>query len=88
MRDTIRKSVNRYGRKAIRDTLRVAAENRMAAARLVAQTALTLNECPHCRGPVRQNIALTGWVQCAQFGPEEFRAEPGRPACDWQGFTS
>jgi len=88
MRDTIRKSSNRYGKplgKVARN--KAAAQARMAASRLQATEALRINRCPTCSGTVRQNLALTGWVQCAQYGAPSFRLFPDRPSCDWQGFT-
>ena len=64
-----------------------AAELRMAAGALVASNALRDNRCPTCGGTVRQNLSLTGWVQCAQYGAKGFRLDDNKPACDWQGFT-
>lgn len=89
MRDTIRKSANRYGRKPTDHVARIAnATARMAAIRLQASEALRINRCPQCGSTVRQNLSLTGWVQCAQFGAPSFRLDSTKPACDWQGFTS
>lgn len=90
MRDTIRKSSNRYARRASGAMARrhTGAALRMAAAHLKASDALAHNLCPQCGGPVRQNTALTGWVLCAQFGAPAFRLDADKPACDWQGFTS
>jgi hypothetical protein len=89
MRDTIRKSSNRYSQRPVKSLSRrqSAAQMRMAATRLQAADALKNNRCPTCSATVRQNLALTGWVQCSQFGAPEFRMNPNRPACDWQGFT-
>jgi hypothetical protein len=80
MRKTARRSANRYQR----NTPSLA---RIEKARAQAQGALRRNQCPTCNRPVRRNLALTGWVQCSQFGAPEFRAEPSQPACSWQGFT-
>jgi hypothetical protein len=88
MRDTIRKSANRYSRQPMKNRRSTAANDRVAAGRLQASNALRDNRCPTCGGPVRQNLSLTGWVQCAQFGAVGFRLDANRPACDWQGFTS
>lgn len=87
MRDTIRKSANRYSSKSNRTTRANDATSHMAASNLEAADALKHNRCPTCAGPVRSNLALTGWVQCAQFGAVGFRADANRPACNWQGFT-
>jgi hypothetical protein len=59
----------------------------MAASQAEAQRALAANRCPTCGRSVRQNLALTGWVQCSQFGAVGFRADSAVPACSWQGFT-
>lgn len=86
MRDTIRKSKNRWlARKGPKHDN--PANERMQAERLKAAEALRDNRCPTCGGPVRQNNAMTGWVQCAQFGARQFRFCPDRPECTWQGFT-
>jgi hypothetical protein len=84
MRETLRKTSNRFTRPPCRTT---AAADRMLAARLVAVEALRNNCCPTCKGAVRINLALTGWVQCAQYGAAGFRADSSKPACGWQGFT-
>ena len=60
---------------------------RMAAQRATAQTALSTNCCPTCGKSVRQNLSITGWVQCSQYGDGHFRADPNSPKCYWQGFT-
>jgi hypothetical protein len=83
MRDTIRKSANRYAATGRTRTRTTAAQARMAASRLEAADALKHNRCPRCGGCVRTNSALTGWVQCDRLG--EFPVTGAR--CDWQGFT-
>lgn len=87
MRDTIRKSANRYDHLASLHRRVVAADLRMSAQRMVAANALRDNRCPTCHGPVRQNLALTGWVQCSQFGARDDRTDRYAPPCEWQGFT-
>jgi hypothetical protein len=59
---------------------------RMGEARAEALAALQGNRCPCCGRGVRRNLSLTGWVQCEQFGAEQFRKDPAQPACSWQGF--
>ena len=88
MRDTIRKSANRYSKRVPKNIARVqsAADLRIAAGRLQAADALRNNICPRCGAPVRQNLSLTGWVQCSKFGPGRIEAFAPGP-CDWQGFT-
>lgn len=60
---------------------------RSAESQAEASRALRWNVCPRCGQSVKRNHALTGWVQCVQFGSEQFRRIPFLPACDWQGFT-
>lgn len=62
-------------------------EARIAQSKAIAQKALQENKCPECMEGVRRNLALTGWVQCEQYGAEQFRKNPSQPACNWQGFT-
>lgn len=61
---------------------------RMAEARAEADAALAANKCPKCGRAVRRNLSLSGWVQCSQFGAEQFRADASLPACEWQGFAT
>lgn len=62
-----------------------ASAQRIAEAKKVAVRALQVNECPQCGQPVRQNLALAGWVQCIGVGADGFRAA-GAHKCSWQGF--
>ena len=73
--------------KTERRLARNASKARIEAARNIAQSALALNRCPDCGRAVKRNLALTGWVQCSQYGAEGFRADSTQPACSWQGFT-
>lgn len=73
--------------RAEKKAARKASQERMAAARAEAVTALQKNCCPSCGQTVRVNLALTGWVQCDGFGAEGFRKAGTKP-CAWQGFTS
>jgi len=66
---------------------RTDSERRMALAQAEAQKAAAGNRCPRCGGAVRRNLAISGWVQCAQHGSPGFRADPTAPSCSWQGFT-
>jgi hypothetical protein len=45
-------------------------------------------KCPQCGGPLRRNLAISGWWQCAQYGAVGFRQDASKPACSWQGFTN
>lgn len=64
------------------------ARERIARAKAEVQRVVATGVCPQCGSPLRRNLSLTGWWQCAQFGTEQFRADPSRPQCNWQGFTS
>jgi hypothetical protein len=72
----------------------IAAAARRAQAARIAQghaataAVLAANQCPVCGATVRRNLALTGWVQCAQYGAPDFRANAAAPSCSWQGFTA
>ncbi len=44
-------------------------------------------KCPICGGPLRENLSITGWFQCAQLGAVGFRRDASKPSCSWQGFT-
>lgn len=43
--------------------------------------------CPVCGRALKQNLSITGWWQCSQFGAVTRRADPTQPSCNWQGFT-
>jgi len=60
---------------------------RMAQERARVAAIVALGVCPECGAPLRRNLALTGWWQCAQYGAPGFRADAATPACSWQGFT-
>lgn len=60
---------------------------RVAAAQAEARAAVAARRCPWCGAGLRHNLALTGWVQCEQYGAPGFRARASDPPCDWQGFT-
>jgi hypothetical protein len=64
----------------------IAKQDRIAAEKTRVRDAYEANACPQCGRPVRLNLSLTGWVQCSQFGAEQFRADPKQPPCSWQGF--
>jgi predicted nucleic acid-binding Zn ribbon protein len=53
---------------------------------LEAQAIVDKGVCPTCGSPLRRNLALTGWYQCARFGEPAFRAPAFRdlPKCSWQ----
>lgn len=67
---------------------RKAREARLAAARAEVQRIVATRTCPLCGSALRRNLSLTGWWQCAQFGTEQFREDPRKSQCNWQGFTS
>lgn len=72
--------------RAERMAAKQAAEARREAVLLEGRTAIQLNKCPRCGRPVRRNLALTGWVQCSQYGADGFRADSSQPECEWKGF--
>lgn len=78
-----RATVRRYN-----EMVRKQRNERIARAQAEAGAALAANKCPQCGGGVRRNLALTGWVQCEQFGAVGFRKDASKPACSWQGFVS
>lgn len=39
--------------------------------------------CPNCGQPIRRNLAITDWFQCAGYGAEGFRDAGSKP-CSWQ----
>lgn len=45
------------------------------------------NKCPQCGSGMRNNLALTGWWQCQQYGDSGFRKDNSKPACSFQCFT-
>lgn len=71
------------------DTRRRNAESkaRISAAQAATRAVVAAGKCPLCASGIRHNSALTGWVQCEQFGTEGFRKDSSKPACGWQGFT-
>jgi hypothetical protein len=73
--------------RAEKKAARKASEARIALAHAEAQAALAFNSCPACNRAVKRNLALTGWVQCSQYGAVGFRADSAAPNCGWQGFT-
>ena len=56
---------------------------RIAEAQAIARS----GKCPQCESPLRNNLALTGWVQCSQYGADSFRKDSSKPSCDFQCFT-
>ena len=53
-----------------------------------AARVIEAGKCPDC-GPLRRNLALSGWYQCAALGEPSFRAPEYRnaPACSFQIFA-
>ena len=62
-------------------------DRRIAEAQQAARAVVAANCCPQCGRKVRRNLAITGWVQCVQYGAVGFRADSAAPSCSWQGFT-
>ncbi len=63
---------------------------KVASAKRFAEAAEHVkNGCPKCGLPLRRNLALTGWWQCAAFGQAQFRESQYKtaPDCSFQTFT-
>ena len=60
---------------------------KMEAQRAEAIRIVTAGKCPQCGEGFRQNLAMTGWYQCVQFGAEGFRKDASKPSCSFQCFT-
>ena len=56
---------------------------RIAEAKAIVAT----GKCPQCGTRLRNNLAMTGWWQCAQLGAEGFRLDSSKPSCSFQTFT-
>lgn len=65
----------------------VASNERIAAAQAETRKIVATGKCPECGSGLRRNLSLTGWWQCEQLGAENFRKDPAKPSCSWQGFT-
>jgi ribosomal protein L37AE/L43A len=73
--------------RAARKAERVASAARTAAAQAETRSHVAADKCPQCGRKLRQNLAITGWWQCSQYGAVEFRVDSAAPSCSWQGFT-
>jgi hypothetical protein len=51
------------------------------------QAIVTTGICPVCDAKLKQNLSLTGWWQCEQFGAMGFRKDSSKPCCEFQCFT-
>lgn len=58
-------------------------QGRQAQLRAEGLAILQKGCCPDCGQALRQNLAITGWWQCAGYGAEGFRAAGSKP-CSWQ----
>lgn len=50
------------------------------------QEIVATGKCPQCGAGFRRNLAMTGWVQCEQFGDGHFRKDQSKPSCSFQCF--
>lgn len=73
--------------RAERKAERAASEARIAAAHTETRLIVASGVCPQCGSALRNNLSITGWWQCRQYGAVGFRADNSKPACSWQGFT-
>jgi hypothetical protein len=53
----------------------------------LAREQVATGKCPQCGAGLRNNLAISGWWQCNQYGAEGFRKDSTKPACSWQAFT-
>jgi hypothetical protein len=62
---------------------------KMAALKAEAGRIVAAGVCPACGEPLRRNLALAGWWQCAALGADTHRDPKyaGRPSCHFQTFT-
>jgi hypothetical protein len=44
-------------------------------------------KCPRCGNGLRRNNSILGWWQCEQYGAVQWRKDPQKEDCGWQGFT-
>lgn len=70
-----------------RKTRATESAQRMQAQQDETRRIVATGVCPRCGSALRNNLALTGWWQCAQLGADTHRADATKPACAWQGFT-
>ncbi|KKN81354.1 hypothetical protein LCGC14_0319670 [marine sediment metagenome] len=73
--------------KRARRTERAESKRRIEQAQKETRAIVTTGICPECGSGLQQNLALTGWWQCDQYGADGFRKDDSKPACGWQGFT-
>jgi hypothetical protein len=69
--------------------LKTVAAERIAKAKSDASTHVVRGTCPDCGLPLRRNLALSGWWQCAAYGEPAFRDAQfqGAAHCSFQCFT-
>jgi hypothetical protein len=60
---------------------------RIDAAHAEMRAHVARGTCPTCGAPLKANLSITGWWQCAQLGAVGFRRDAAKPSCDFQGFT-
>ena len=61
-------------------------EERIERAKEIFRGHVSRGICPTCGGKLKRNLSMTGWWQCEQFGAENFRKDPTRSSCNFQGF--
>ena len=66
---------------------RQAQRKRLDEAKRQANAVVAAGRCPECGAGLRQNLALSGWWQCEQFGAKGFRKDANSPSCNFQCFT-
>ena len=74
------------GKFALRKAEATAQAYRMEQERAVNRGIVAEGKCPDCGAALKQNLALTGWHQCEQFGAVGFRKDGSKPSCSFQCF--
>ena len=59
-------------------------EERTVARKVEAYKIVKSGICPYCGSFLRNNLSISGWWQCEQFGAESFRKDSTKPACSFQ----
>jgi hypothetical protein len=57
-------------------------------AKAVTMAAIEAGKCPTCGAGICHQTQINDWWMCEQYGGEQFRKDPDKPRCSWQGFTN
>lgn len=64
----------------------VESKARIEASKAEMREIVATGSCPLCGGKLHENLSISGWWQCEQLGSEQFRKDPTKPSCPFQGF--